>query len=149
MEILNFDKKCIIKIKDMGSWGHRCFENDAAGDWIVTLMKFPTWDFIEKTILKVNQNMHIGYEEEILAAIEVIAIKQGNRPKDYDEVEHNLEIVIDKLPKIPNTKLIEMSIKAVKEILKESHLREKIEYVGYENEWEVIMRDLIKRVKNC
>ncbi len=131
----------------MGAWGFRNFENDNAGDWVVELMSSPNWDFIEKTILKYRNNNFNDFEEEILAATEVVAITRNNPPPDYNEVDFNLEPVIKKLPKLSDNKLILLSIEAIEGIMKKSNLKERIEDVDALEEWNEILLDLIERIK--
>lgn len=131
----------------MGTWGFRNFQNDDAGDWVVKLTFNPNWTFIEDTILQRHEDQIFRSEAEILAAIEVIAIKKGKPPLDYHEVDFNLEEVVQKLPALQNEDLTQLSIQAAKEILANSEMRELIDDpVGYE-EWSEIVLDLISRVK--
>lgn len=131
----------------MGAWGFRNFENDNAGDWVVELMSSPNWDFIEKTILEYRNNNYNDFEEEILAATEVVAIARNNPPPDYNEIDFNLEPVLKKLPKLSDNKLILLSIEAIEGIMKKSNLKERIEDVDALEEWNEILFDLIERIK--
>ena len=64
----------------MGAWGHEIFDNDAACDWLDSLVMRDDLSWIEAALAKVNQREGFLYADEAIAALaacETIAHLRG------------------------------------------------------------------------
>ncbi|MCB0841482.1 MAG: DUF4259 domain-containing protein [Bacteroidetes bacterium] len=84
----------------MGFWGIRNFENDYAWEWLEKVKQNPTEQFLLESILRVYQVREISDSQFIyqgLVAAELIAIKKGHFPKDFNEIQNVIPEIINKL----------------------------------------------------
>ena len=133
----------------MGAWGYRNFENDSAMNFVGDFKELPTIDVIKEALSLV---IEVGTEEEYieadeataaLIAAEIVAIVLGQAAPDAPE---ELSALVQKAGLTADDKLVKIARKAVKQVLKESELRELWAEGGEPNEWQQVQAGLLKRL---
>jgi uncharacterized membrane protein len=80
----------------MGTWATGSFGNDGAGDWAMEILENPTFDFLRESLqASIDNPFDTWTNEQSIAAAETICILNGQIPKDYEEVKHNLERAVE------------------------------------------------------
>jgi hypothetical protein len=131
----------------MGAWGLGIFENDDAGDWVSQLCRGNNLNLIFATfseILEGDVYLELPESSAALAAAEVVAALRGNPTNDLPTLittwisSHSLPVSDD---------LVETAKTVVNKIHSNSELKELIEDSGSINQWNVVVNDLISRLK--
>jgi hypothetical protein len=129
----------------MGTWGALPFENDNASDWVWNLEEAEDTSVLTDTLEAVADAEEIEEDsEEAVAAAEVVAAMLG---KPLPEVPGEVEAFVKRQgKKKPPTGLVDLAVKAVKRISKESDLKERWKEADGEEEWQDSLKDLLKRL---
>lgn len=133
----------------MGAWGVNSFENDSALDFIADIEEQGSALFLEQIdfVAKYPEEdfLEAPDAEQVLVALEIIAVVQGNPSKNIPE---GLSTWIEKNgPKEVGDTTIELSHKALDRVLSNnSELKELWEDSDEYSLWEKNLKDLKERI---
>jgi len=129
----------------MGTWGLSPFENDNASDWVWVLAEAKDTSVLSDALEAVISEEEI-FEgcEEALAAAEVVAALRGKALEELPE-EVNA-FVKEQGKKPPSAKLVKLAVTAVERIAEESDLKERWDETDDAKDWQVSLKDLLKRL---
>lgn len=133
----------------MGSWGILPFENDDALDWVWELEDAEDFSVLEDALEHVasatdEEYVEAAEAEEALAAAEVIAALLGKKLGTLPEA---VSIFLERhRGKVPDAKLVSLTIKAVQRVRTSSELKELWEESDDAEKWEAAMDDLLARL---
>jgi hypothetical protein len=133
----------------MGTWGHKTFENDTAGDWVYELEKAEDSTLLRATLEKVTKLPATAYLEapeccEALAAAEVVAALLG-RPAG--ELPEDVGEWVEAHGGKPEPALAPLALQALARVRTTSELKELWDDGDDPPQWYAGLDDLERRLK--
>ena len=136
---------CMVGV--VGSWGLASFENDAAGDWFLTVEEAPDPGAVMAAaiddVLSAAEYLEVELCCEAIAAAELCACCAGQLP---DRLPDNVQGWVQDNPHGPHADEIALAAQAVSRVREESQLRELWEASGHCAQWSAEMDDLLARL---
>jgi hypothetical protein len=132
----------------MGAWGNRNFENDQAMDFVGDFTDNPSLESLEEALATVvdlgdeGQYIEVDEASAALAAAEIVAATLKKPSSDFPE---DLQPALTSISS--NAVVQELARKAVTQVAKESELQELWAEGGDAEEWQLIQKDLLERLK--
>lgn len=131
----------------VGFRGVASFENDAAGDWFLTVEEAPDPGAVMAAaiddVLSAPEYLEVDSCCEAIAAAELCACCAAQLP---DRLPDNVHVWVQENPHAPHADEIALAVHAVSRVREESRLRELWEASGDRARWWVEVDDLLARL---
>jgi Domain of unknown function (DUF4259) len=134
-------------VGSMGTWGIASFENDAAGDWFLTVEEAPDPGAVMAAAiddaLGAAEYLELDVCCEAIAAAELCACCAGQLP---DRLPDRVQGWVQANPHGPHADEIAVAVEAVDRVRGESELRDLWEDAGDCPNWLAEVEDLVSRL---
>lgn len=133
----------------MGAWGQEIFDNDAACDWLESLLVRDDLAWIEQSLKQVNQaegNIDAATASAALAACETLARLRG-RPGLHEAPLDQLKQWTDEHKHLNTNDLVPLATQALARIQSDDcQLRQQWRQTDHYDQWLATVEDVARRI---
>ena len=132
----------------MGIWGTGIFENDVALDWVEQLLQSNNTSLLREAIRGVVDTSRYLEAPECCIALAAVEIVAALKNKEYSLLPEAVESWVRKNSFIIDTQLVEVALRTIQAISRESELRDLWSESSFHDEWSNVINSLEQRLRS-